>query len=88
MDNENFSSATGSVYDGMVCAYACPDTGFRPEPFTVPDFGKLSPSPSIADFRARFKALFIEMEEAHGKCLSVTIKHNEDRNDIDMFLNF
>lgn len=89
--DKNISSATGSVFDGVVCAYACPDTDFRPEPFTAPDFGKLSQNTintSIADFKERFKGLFIEMEEVHGKCLSVTIKHNEDRNDVDVFLNF
>ena len=91
MDNKNVSRATGSVYDGVVCAYACPDTDFRPEPFTAPDFGKLSPNTfkiSISDFKVRFKDLFIEMEEVHGKCFSVTIKHSEKENDVDVFLNF
>jgi len=74
MDNK-ISSVTG-IYDGVVCAYACPDTDFRSEPFTVPDFGKLSPNTfkiSIEDFKKRFKDLFIEMEEVHGKCLSVAL---------------
>ena len=36
MNNENKNNALGNIYNDIICAYACPSTGWNPKPLDPP----------------------------------------------------
>ena len=76
------SGSTGNGYN--VCAYACPDTEWNPQPWTSSPDMIINPEQpkeeimNIEYYKKKFAELFMEMERQHGYCKMLHIEHGEE----------
>lgn len=78
-------SSDSSLNSQIICAYACPSTEWRNEPFPWNNKDTIfMDKKDIATYKQMFIDLFNEMESQHGKCTSINIKRNDNGINVEI----